>query len=179
MSRKLSLAFLSTLIASGAAVAAPSSGPYPMSPNESGPYEPAAYYAPSRAAAPVLATARTGSFPMSVSESGLNYPDVYAPPVVADAQPTHAELLARSRYGSTGMDRAARNTVRVGPAVRYVNVQHFDQVRLVDQAGKAFTWKFDTLDETHFPLAAIAPSGFDAAGAVVYVRHPNAHVATD
>lgn len=176
MLRKLTLAVAAALLTSGVA-AAQSQSPFPMSVNEAGPYEPETYYAPSGTPAPALAQSDT--FPVSVSESGLNDPDIYATTVPAAPQPSHAALLAGSKFGSRAAAGSAVKTVRVEPSTRYINVRHFDQVRLVDQKGQSFTWIFDTLDETHFPLAAIAPSGFDAERAVVYVTHPQSHVATD
>jgi hypothetical protein len=178
MLRKLTFAVAAALLASGVA-AAQSQSPFPMSVNEAGPYEPETYYAPSGSPAAAPAIGESSTFPMSVSESGLNYPDVYATTAPAAVQPSHASLLAASKFGSRAETSAAMKTVRVEPSTRYINVSHFDQVRLVDQKGQSFTWKFDTLDEMKFPLTAIAPSGFDAARAVVYVRHPQSHVATD
>lgn len=179
MVRKLSLAVAAALLVSGAA-AAQSQSPFPMSVNEAGPYEPEVYYAPTGSAASAPAVAESTTFPMSVSESGLNYPDVYdvyATSAQDAAQPSHAAVIASNKFGTPA--DAASKTVQLGAATRYVNVDHFDQVRLVDQKGQSFVWKFDTLDETQFPLAAIAPSGFNAERTVVYVSHPAWHVSSD
>lgn len=175
MVRKLSLAVAAALLVSGTALAQ-SQSPFPMSVNEAGPYEPEIYYAPTGNAASAPAVAESSAFPMSVSESGLNYPDVYEAVAQDAAQPSHAALLAKSKYGTPA--DAASKTVQLGASTRYLNVNHFEQVRLVDQKGQSFVWKFDTLGETRFPLTAIAPSGFDAARTVVYVTHPAWHVSS-
>lgn len=181
MLRKLFLAIAGTMLLSGAA-AAQSNSPFPMSDNETGVYQPEPYLKPAATggiAGPVAAQSST--FPTSVSEVGSNFPDpsTSATRVATGSQPSHDEMLRRSEFGSASQPAAAEKTVQVRASTEYVNVNHFETVRLVDGKGHSFAWRFDTLEETHSPLQRIAPRGFDAAHAEVYVRHPLSHLSND
>jgi len=182
MLRKLSLAIAGTMLISGAAAAAQDSSPFPMSGNETGVYQPETYVAPSAtrsaAAAPF---AESSTFPISVNEVGPNYPNsaAYGTRVAAGAEPSHSEMLRLSESGSASRVAAVDKTVRVGSSTAYINVDHFQTVRLIDEKGQSFVWRFDTLDETHFPLQAIAPRGFLAAHAEIYAKHPYSHLSND
>lgn len=71
MLRKMSAAVAAAMILSGAAFAAQDS-PFPASPNETGLYEPAPYYAPANASTvdQTTVTAKASPFPWSPNESG-------------------------------------------------------------------------------------------------------------
>jgi hypothetical protein len=182
MARKLSIAITAGMLVSGAAVAAQSASPFPMSVNETGPNYVQDYSPRTATTVPALPAARiTGSstFPMSVSETGPNH--AVLPPAAAALAtgPSHAEMLRQSALGTASASAKADRTVRVGASASYVDVDHFELVRIVNDQDQSFVWKFDTLGETRIPLTAIAPAGFDAGNTVVYVRHPYTHLSTE
>jgi hypothetical protein len=98
-----------------------------------------------------LAQARAPGGPTSASEAG------------------DATASATDRYGSLATGMPYDHEIRVGPNTRRIAVWRLQTVRFSTADGRAFTWRFDGLramDE--FPLAAIAPAGFDVPrGAVV------------
>ncbi len=84
--------------------------------------------------------------------------------------------MRRGDLGSPSQASAAERTVRIDASTKYVNAEHFGTVKIENEKGQSFVWKFDTLGEVGFPLSVIAPKGFAAGETRVYVRHPAAHL---
>ena len=84
--------------------------------------------------------------------------------------------MRRGDLGSPSQATAAERTVRIDAATQYVNAEHFGTLKIENDKGQSFVWKFDTLGEVGFPLSVIAPKGFAAGETRVYVRHPSAHL---
>ncbi len=88
MLRKLSLALAGTILFSGAALAAPTTSPFPLSINESVPYQ--AEQAPATSTVPGIT--QSSAFPTSVSEVGPNYPATAVDDTAGRAAPLGAYL---------------------------------------------------------------------------------------
>lgn len=58
--------------------------------------------------------------------------------------------------------------IKLHAGSKYLNV-HQGEIVTIDNGGKAFTWKFDTLGTPSFALAQIAPQDFGARAVRVYV----------
>ena len=56
-----------------------------------------------------------------------------------------------------------------------MNAEHFATLKIENDKGQSFVWKFDTWGELGFPLSVIAPKDFAAGATRVYIRHPAAH----
>ena len=67
-------------------------------------------------------------------------------------------------------------TVKINASTKYVNAEHFETLKIENDKGQSFVWKFDTVGEVVFRLKTIAPAGFEAGEATVYVRHPTEHI---
>lgn len=90
---------------------------------------------------------------------------------------TAADYATAAKRGDLGSpSRASPERTAKLTGQKYVDVQHFETVRFMNEKGQSFTWKFDTLMEIGFPLKVIAPAGFEAGETRVYVRHPEAHL---
>lgn len=87
--------------------------------------------------------------------------------------------LRRGDLGSPSQAAGAQKTVKITAATQYVNAEHFGALKIENDKGQSFVWKFDTLGEVGFPLQVIAPKDFAAGETRVYVRHPEAHVLTN
>ena len=98
-------------------------------------------------------------------------------------------LPAQARYlderaagippGRGGLETASRaadaeRVVRINAATKYINVEHFGTMKIENDKGQSFVWKFDTVGVV--PLRTIAPAGFEAGGTTVYVSHPTEHI---
>ena len=102
-----------------------------------------------------------------------------------------AAMLALPAYASekqatsdtqlgTYLKHAAGRVLKISPATKYLNAEHYETVTFEDDKGQRFSWQFDTqFAPTGFPLRRIAPLGFNAGKAWVYVDHPPRHVAID
>lgn len=90
MLHKLSLALAGTILFSGAALAAPTTSPFPLSINESVPYQ--AEQVPVTASVPGIM--QSSAFPTSVSEVGPNYPTTAADSAAGATAPVAAYLPA-------------------------------------------------------------------------------------
>ncbi len=66
-------------------------------------------------------------------------------------------------------------TVKINASTKYVNAEHLQTLKIENDKGQSFTWKADA-GGVVFPLKAIAPAGFEAGEATVYVRHPTEHI---
>lgn len=84
--------------------------------------------------------------------------------------------MRRGDLGSPSQATAAERTVKITAATQYVDAEHFGTLKIENDKGQSFVWKFDTLGEVGFPLDVIAPKGFAAGPTRVYVRHPQAHL---
>lgn len=85
----------------------------------------------------------------------------------AGAQPQPREA---TYYGHALPADTAEREVRLAPSTRFVNVTHWESVRFVKD-GRAFDWKFDSVTTESFPLARIAPAGWDVGQVQVYMLH--------
>ncbi len=83
--------------------------------------------------------------------------------------------MRRGDLGSPSQATTAQKTVKITAATQYVNVEHFQTLRIENDKGQSFVWRFDSLGEYGFPLEVIAPKGFAAGATRVYIRHPYAH----
>ena len=84
--------------------------------------------------------------------------------------------MRRGDLGSPSQATAAESTVKITASTEYVNAKHFGTLKIENDKGQSFTWKFDTLGEVGFPISVIAPKGFAAGETRVYIRHPTAHI---
>ena len=84
--------------------------------------------------------------------------------------------MRRGDLGSPFQATAAESTVRITASTKYVNAEHFGTLKIENDKGQSFVWKFDTLGEVGFPLSVIVPKGFAAGETRVYVRHPTTHI---
>ena len=66
-------------------------------------------------------------------------------------------------------------TVKINASTKYVNAKHLQTLKIENDKGQSFTWKADA-GGVVFPLKSIAPAGFEAGEATVYVRHPTEHI---
>jgi hypothetical protein len=69
----------------------------------------------------------------------------------------------------------APRTVKITASTRFINVEHYDTLKIENAKGQSFVWTFDSLGEYGFPLSVIAPKSFAAGETRVYIRHPAAH----
>ena len=69
----------------------------------------------------------------------------------------------------------ADKTVQINASTKYVNAEHLQTLKIENDKGQSFTWKADA-GGVVFPLKTIAPAGFEAGEATVYVRHPTEHI---
>ena len=83
--------------------------------------------------------------------------------------------LRRGDLGTPSQAISAERTVRIDASTKYLNAEHFGTLKIENDKGQSFVWKFDTLGEVGFPLEVIAPKGFAAGATRVYIRHPSAH----
>ena len=83
--------------------------------------------------------------------------------------------MRRGDLGSSSQATAAKKTIKITASTKYVNVEHFDTVKIENDKGQSFVWRFDSLGEYGFPLSVIAPKDFAAGETRVYIRHPDAH----
>ena len=83
--------------------------------------------------------------------------------------------MRRGDLGSPSQVTAAERTVRIDAATKYVNAEHYGTLKIENDKGQSFVWRFDSLGEYGFPLSVIAPQGFAAGETRVYIRHPSAH----
>jgi len=67
-------------------------------------------------------------------------------------------------------------TVKINASTKYFNAEHFETLKIENDKGQSFVWKFDTVGEVVFRLKTIAPAGFAAGETRVYVRHPTTHI---
>ena len=81
--------------------------------------------------------------------------------------------MRRGDLGTASQATVAERTVKITASTQYVSVEHFGTVKIENDKGQSFTWKFDTLGEVGFPLSVIAPKGF-AAGETSLRPHPTA-----
>lgn len=84
--------------------------------------------------------------------------------------------MRRGDLGTASQATAAERTVKINASTQYVNAEHFGTLKIENDKGQSFVWKFDTLGEVGFPLEVIAPKGFAAGATRIYVRHPTAHL---
>ncbi len=91
---------------------------------------------------------------------------------------TAADWGAAMRRGDLGSpsQAATQKTVKITAATQYVNVEHFQTVKIENDKGQSFVWRFDTLGEVGFPVQVIAPKDFAAGETRVYIRHPAPHI---
>ena len=84
----------------------------------------------------------------------------------ADHNVTHNAQLGTPLAAKTG------RVVKISPATKYINAEHFEILTIENDKGQSFTWQFDTLiAPTGFSLRRIAPPGFQAGHALVYINH--------
>ena len=83
--------------------------------------------------------------------------------------------MRRGDLGSPSQAAAGQKTVRITAATRYLNVEHFDTVKIENDRGQSFVWRFDSYGEVGFPLSVIAPKDFATGETRIYIRHPVAH----
>ena len=83
--------------------------------------------------------------------------------------------MRRGDLGAPSQEAGAQRTVKITATTQYVNAKHFETLKIVNDKGQSFVWKFDTLGEVGFPLSVIAPKNFAAGETRVYVRHPLEH----
>lgn len=84
--------------------------------------------------------------------------------------------LRRGDLGTPSQTSAAERTVKVNASTKYVDVMHYETVKIENDKGQSFVWKFDSLGEYGFPLQVIAPKDFAAGETRVYIRHPARHM---
>ena len=84
--------------------------------------------------------------------------------------------MRRGDLGSPSQATAAERTVRIDASTQYVNAEHFGTLKIENDKGQSFVWRFDSLGEYGFPLSVIAPKGFAAGATRVYIRHPTTHI---
>ena len=70
--------------------------------------------------------------------------------------------MRRGDLGSPSQATAAERTVRINAETKYVNAEHFGTLKIENDKGQSFVWRFDSLGEYGFPLSVIAPRGFAA-----------------
>lgn len=90
------------------------------------------------------------------------------PSAAADASAT-VNVNGRASYGGAAPTGTADYKLVVTPEKKWLNVNNGDTVEF-DVGSKEFTWHFDTLhDHVALPLSTIAPAGFDAGAARIFV----------
>lgn len=87
--------------------------------------------------------------------------------VPAFAAPTHHFANGECFYGQASEAAAAARTVTLTASGQF-NAVYGEVLRFVS-GDQSFTWQFNGLDGRAVDLQQIAPAGFDARGAVVYV----------
>lgn len=107
---------------------------------------------------------------------------------VADAKTSASQYQAgaadsstaqRARRGDFGVPSkgAPLRTIKIDATTKYINADHMQTVRIVNDRGQSFLWQFDTFPATvNFPLKAIVPSGFEAGDTQIYIDHPGEHL---
>ena len=92
------------------------------------------------------------------------------------AASVRAEAQAQGYVYTTAEARGdADRMVKINASTKYVNAEHLQTVKFVNDKGQSFTWKADAAGVV-VPLKTIAPAGFEAGEATVYVRHPTEHI---
>lgn len=84
--------------------------------------------------------------------------------------------MRRGDLGSPSKAATAQKTVKITASTQYINVEHFQTVKIENDKGQSFVWTFDSLGEYGFPISVIAPKDFAAGETRVYIRHPAAHI---
>lgn len=115
MLRKLSMAIAAGMLVSGVAAAAQGTSPFPMSVNETGSYQPDAYFAPTAGIAAGTLSAVSTTFPISVSEVGPNQSGAYAISAVSTAGSADSAIADSSPFpisvSETGRNYGGRYVV--------------------------------------------------------------------
>lgn len=94
------------------------------------------------------------------------------PVAVAVDQYDYAAMVQRGDLGTVSEVPAVQRTVRINNSTKYINVERYETLKIENDTGQSFVWRFDTLGEKNFPLKVIAPSNFLAGVTRVFVRTP-------
>src|SRR3972149_6230446 len=62
-------------------------------------------------------------------------------------------------FGTASQATAAERTVRIDASTQYVNAEHFGTLKIENDKGQSFVWRFDSLGEFAFPPRGFAPKG--------------------
>jgi len=86
----------------------------------------------------------------------------------------YGQAVKRGDFGQVAS--SAGRTLKIDAATKGINAAHRESIRIENDKGQSFVWRFDTYGPIAFPLKAIAPAGFDAGSTWVYVNHPSDHI---
>jgi len=87
---------------------------------------------------------------------------------MASMAATETFLNGDSIYGQPAKAAVTARQIDVSSA-RMVNVAYGETVQFRDASGRQFAWTFDGLGKRQVPVAKIAPAGFAAQDAKVFV----------
>lgn len=82
--------------------------------------------------------------------------------------PVVRKIVIEAPLGMTAPEILAERTIEIRDGDKSINVQRGEIVR-IKKDGKTFTWKFDVLNITKFPLCEIAPQEMNVGNMNVYL----------
>ena len=97
---------------------------------------------------------------------------IAAPFALAIDQPDFSKMVQKGDLGTLSQNMAEQRTILVRGSTKYINVNRDETVKIENQKGQSFVWKFDTLGEKNFPLHIIAPRDFESLQTRVFVSNP-------